>query len=150
MGTIKLITAINAPIDRCFDVARDIDIHQISTQKTNERAIAGRTSGLCQLNDEITWEASHFWIRQKLTSKITQMSTPYFFEDIMIRGAFKSMEHQHYFEENKGITYMKDVFSFKAPFGLIGLIFDKLILKRYMTQFLITRNNVLKSIAEKA
>ena len=148
MSEINLITEINAPIQKCFDIARNVGIHQLSTSDTNEKAIAGRTSGLCELNDEITWEAKHLGIRQKLTVKITRMEAPFLFEDTMLKGAFKSMKHQHQFEEKEGRTYMFDVFRYQVPFGLIGLIFDLLVLKRYMRKFLESRNNFLKSVAE--
>ena len=59
MTTIILITKINASIEKCFDVLRDIGIHLISTAKTNEKVVAGKLNGLCDLNDEITWEANH-------------------------------------------------------------------------------------------
>ena len=41
MPTIQLETIINADIKICFDLSRSIDLHQISTAKTNEKAIAG-------------------------------------------------------------------------------------------------------------
>ncbi len=149
MTTIQLVTEISAPIDTCFDFSRDIDIHQLSTEKTNERAIAGRTSGLCELGATVTWEAKHFGIKQHLTVQITKLDKPYFFEDRMLKGAFKSMRHEHHFEEKNGKTIMRDQFEYEVPFGILGQVFDKIILKRYMTRFLLIRNKVLKSIAEK-
>ncbi|RYF13850.1 MAG: cell division protein, partial [Flavobacteriales bacterium] len=41
MTEIITSTTINAPIQLVFDCARSIDIHQLSTAKTNEKAIAG-------------------------------------------------------------------------------------------------------------
>jgi ligand-binding SRPBCC domain-containing protein len=149
MAEIRLTTEINASIEKCFDVSRDIDIHTKSTAKTNERAIAGRTSGLCELNDEITWEAKHFGIRQKLSVKITQFDYPIFFADKMLKGAFKSMSHEHHFEEKNGVTIMKDIFRYEAPLGFLGKIAEKLFLTNYMMRFLKERNKVLKEIAEK-
>jgi hypothetical protein len=46
MATIILDTIINAPIEKVFDLSRNIDLHIESTKQTGERAIAGRTSGL--------------------------------------------------------------------------------------------------------
>ena len=148
MTKIELCTEINAPIENCFDLARNIDVHQLSTSKTNERAIAGRLSGLCELNDEITWEAKHFGIKQKLTVRIIQLDFPFIFEDVMLKGAFKSMKHIHEFEFNNGSTIMKDNFQYEVPFGFIGRLFDKFVLKTYMTNFLIERNRILKNSAE--
>lgn len=148
MTEIILKTTINAPIETCFDLARNIDIHQLSTTKTNEKAIAGRTSGLCELNDEITWQAKHFGIKQQLTVKITQLEFPYRFEDQMLKGAFKSMHHIHRFECENNQTVMHDCFKYEVPFGVFGKIFNTFVLKSYMTKFLIERNRVLKEIAE--
>jgi len=121
----------------------------MSTANTNERAIAGRTSGLCELGDSITWEATHFNIRQKLTVEITQFDKPYSFEDRMVKGAFKSMKHEHRFEEKNGFTIMTDKFEYEVPLGLVGTLFDRLILNSYMRRFLIKRNDFIKSLAEK-
>ena len=135
-------------METCFDVARDIDIHKLSTKKTREEAISGRITGLCELGDTITWRATHLGIRQNLTVKITQFDRPLYFEDTMLKGAFKSMQHQHYFEEKNGTTIMKDTLKYSVPFGFIGKIFDTIYLKKYMLNFLLTRNAILKSVAE--
>ncbi len=149
MTRIQLTTEISAPIETCFDVSRDIDIHQLSTEGTNEKAIAGRTSGLCEQGDQVTWEAKHFGIKQQLTVQIVKVERPLYFEDRMLKGAFKSMRHEHHFEEKDGKTIMSDLFEYEVPFGIFGNIFDKLILKNYMNRFLKIRNRVLKSVAEK-
>lgn len=149
MAKIIIETIINAPIETCFNLCRDIDLHQVSTSKTRERAIAGRTSGLCESGDTITWEATHFGIKQQLTVKITKMDYPNYFEDIMLKGAFKSMKHRHYFLENSGNTLMKDIFEYETPLGFLGKLFDTIVLKHYMTAFLKERNSVIKQTAEK-
>ena len=77
MPIIELRTEINANIEIVFDLSRSIDLHKISTEYTNETAIAGKTSGLIGLNESVTWRAKHFWIYQKLTSKITEFNPLY-------------------------------------------------------------------------
>jgi ligand-binding SRPBCC domain-containing protein len=149
MTTIQLTTIINAPIEKCFDVSRDVRVHELSTGNTNEKAIAGRTSGLCELNDEITWKATHFGIRQKLSVKITKMEPPLFFEDQMLKGAFKSMRHEHHFRSFGETTEMTDKFYYEVPLGFLGKCFDKLVLKKYMTRFLMVRNQVIKEHCER-
>src|SRR5476651_485007 len=115
MPTIELHTEINAPIKRCFDLARSIDLHLISTKHTGEQAIAGKTSGLIELDETVTWRAKHFFIWQSLTSKITEFHSPDFFADEMIDGAFKSFRHEHYFFTVNDLTLMRDVFTFESP-----------------------------------
>jgi ligand-binding SRPBCC domain-containing protein len=148
MPTIHLTTEINAPVQRCFDLSRSIDLHVLSTQKTHEKAVGGITSGLINLNEEVTWRARHFGIWQQLTTRITAFNSPTFFEDKMVRGIFKKMEHQHFFEQQGLFTIMKDQFYFEAPFGVIGIIFSNCVLVHYLRSFLQERNSLIKQTAE--
>ena len=72
---------VEAVPERVFDLSRSIDLHVQSTGNTGEKAIAGCTSGLIELGESVTWEATHFGIRQRLTSKITAFERPRFFVD---------------------------------------------------------------------
>lgn len=148
MTLIHLSTVIHAPIERCFDLARSIDVHQRSTASTREKAIAGRTTGLIEQGETVTWEAYHLLMHRQLTVIITEMNRPYFFRDEMLRGTFASMHHEHLFSEHNGSTLMQDNFFYETPFGIAGAFFDLLVLKRYMTNFLVERNRVLKEYAE--
>ncbi|MBS1524227.1 MAG: SRPBCC family protein [Bacteroidetes bacterium] len=148
MPKIELITQINAPIEKVFDLARDIDLHMESTKHTGEKAIAGKTSGLIGLGETVTRRAKHFGIWQNLTSKITEFDRPNHFVDEMVEGAFKSFRHEHIFSENNGQTTMKDVFVFESPLGILGPLFNWLALTRYMTRLLEERNRVIRGASE--
>jgi ligand-binding SRPBCC domain-containing protein len=148
MTEIYLETLIDAPVNICFDLSRSIDLHQLTTVASNEKAIAGRTQGLIEKGESVTWQATHFFIKQKLTVKIIDMLKPYYFNDKMTRGAFKSMQHNHIFRPVDKQTLMIDEFEYTVPFGFIGKVFNRFILQRYMTKLLIHRNNFIKKIAE--
>jgi len=148
MPTIRLETLINADIQTCFDLSRSVDLHLESTKHTGETVIAGRTSGLIEFGETVTWRARHFGIRQTLTSKITVMQPPFLFVDEMLRGAFKSFRHEHHFNQLKGATLMTDIFIFEAPLGLLGAIANRLFLTSYMRDLLIKRNGMIKAHAE--
>ena len=60
MPKIELETNIRASVETVFDLSRCVDLHVESTAQTNERAVAGKTSGLLELGDTVTWEATHF------------------------------------------------------------------------------------------
>ncbi|MEO8877235.1 MAG: SRPBCC family protein, partial [Polyangiaceae bacterium] len=98
MPLIRIETFIAASPERCFDLARDVQAHLGSTSDTEERAVAGVTTGLLSEGDEVTWEAVHFGLRLRLTARITRFEKPHLFVDEMIRGAFESFEHEHRFE----------------------------------------------------
>lgn len=81
MPIINLSTYIKSTIEICFDLSTSIDLHKLSTSHTNEQAVGGVTKGLIKMNDFVTWQATHFGIRQKLTSKITAYDRPFHFRD---------------------------------------------------------------------
>jgi len=148
MPLIHLTTPIKAPIQVVFDLARNIDFHQESASKSREKAIGGRTTGLIELGETVVWQAVHFGIKQKLSTKITAMNAPRSFRDEMVFGAFKSLKHEHIFIEEDGMTKMIDLFHFEAPLGILGRLANVLFLKRYMKNFLLERNQALKAKAE--
>src|SRR5690606_21074152 len=108
MPVITVETLILASPQRCFDLARDIDVHCQSTSATKERAVAGVTSGLIGAGQSVTFEAVHFGVRQRLTSKITEFDAPHRFVDEMVEGAFASLRHVHEFEARGEHTLMRD------------------------------------------
>lgn len=148
MSVIRLHTRIEADIRKVFDLARDIGLHQKSTFRTGEKAIAGKTSGLIELGETVTWKARHLGVMQTLTTKIVAMQKPHHFTDVMLKGAFSSMKHQHLFRQEGRYTVMTDLFEFESPFGIIGQLFNAVFLKNYMKKFLLERNRLIKSTAE--
>jgi ligand-binding SRPBCC domain-containing protein len=145
---IDITTQINAPMQRVFDLSRSVDLHAASTAQTGERAVAGVTSGLMSLGQEVTWRARHFNIWQCLTSRITAFDPPTHFRDSLVRGPFRRFDHDHFFSQLGEITIMRDVFDFQSPFGILGRIADYLVLTRYLRHFLTTRNATIKEAAE--
>lgn len=139
---------IRAPRARVFDLARSVDAHQDTTGHTEERAIGGVTHGLICMGDEVTWEARHFRIRQRLRVRVTAFHRPKHFQDTMISGAFNRMVHDHEFAEHPMGTLMRDRFEFEAPLGFLGRIAEWLFLTSYLRRFLARRNEVLKQLAE--
>lgn len=148
MPVINLITKIKADRNIVFDLSRSIELHKISTEETNEEAIAGVTSGLIGQGEFVTWRAKHFGFYHELTSRITICQKPEIFADEMEKGIFKRFQHVHTFEEKDGETIMTDVFDYDSPLGILGKIADKLFLEKYMTYFLEKRNQTIKDFAE--
>ena len=148
MIRIQLTTVIEAPIERCFDLSRSVDLHTASTSRTGERAIAGVTAGLIGLGQEVTWSGRHFGFRVTHTSRITALEFPKYFQDSMVRGMFRSFCHDHYFETSEGRTLMKDVLMFEAPLGLLGRAAERLVLQKHMRRLLERRNVSIRRAAE--
>jgi ligand-binding SRPBCC domain-containing protein len=148
MTTINLTTKIKASKKVIFDLSRNIDIHKLSTAKSNESAIDGITSGLINKGETVTWRGKHFGIYLTHQSIISAMEIPTYFVDEMIEGEFKSFKHEHSFIDRKGFVMMIDKIQYQTPYGILGKLFDVLLLKKHLTNFITERNKVLKYLAE--
>jgi ligand-binding SRPBCC domain-containing protein len=129
-------------------MSRNIDVHKLSTVKSNETAIDGVTSGLIKVNETVTWRGKHFGFYLTHKSIIPVMEIPSYFVDEMVEGKFKSFKHEHSFIEGNGFVMMIDKIQYQTPYGIFGKLFDALILKKHLTNFILERNNVLKELAE--
>ena len=151
MVTLEDLTVIRAPIEQCFDLARSVEVHLAGNVHSGETAVAmaGVTSGPVGMSQRVTWRAKHFGVWHNLTSEITAMDRPVYFQDTMIHGIFQSMKHDHFFRPlASGETEMRDVFCFAAPLSALGRLAEIAFLRRYMQGLLRERNAVLKEIAE--
>lgn len=135
-------TSIAAPVELCFDLALDVDVHAESAAFSGERVVEpGRTSGVLQVGDLLTFEGRHFGIRQRFTTRITEADRPLRFVDEMVRGFFRRLRHVHEFHPRDGCTLMRDVLEFEGAFAFI--------LERHMTWFVTTKQQHLKEIIER-
>ncbi|MFF1251699.1 SRPBCC family protein [Pseudarthrobacter sp. NPDC058329] len=136
-------TRVSLPRAELFDLARSVDVHKDSMAESLEEAVAGVTSGLLSLNEEVTWRAWHFGVPLEMTSRITEMQSPDYFVDEQVQGPFRRFRHVHEFRQDSTGTTMVDRVEFTAPFGPIGRLVEKLVLARYLQNLIETRNRHL-------
>lgn len=149
MALVELGTEIDAPVDRVFDLARDVDLHRASMGRYGEEAVGGVTSGLVGLGEEVMLQARHFGRRWTLTSRVTAFEPPWFFRDSLVRGPFARFDHEHRFvETGERRTLMIDRFEYTPPLGVLGRLADHLFLERYMRRVLGERQQAIKGAAE--
>jgi ligand-binding SRPBCC domain-containing protein len=148
MPEILIETEIAASPERCFDLSRSIDLH-VATQKGHaETAVAGRTSGLIELGESVTWSARHFLVRWRMTSRIVAFDRPRSFRDAADPWPFARFEHDHFYRASGSRTLMVDRVVFASPFGWLGRIVDRLVMKRHLTKLLAERAEAIKQCAE--
>jgi hypothetical protein len=148
---IEETTLIHAPIERCFDLSRSVEVHLLSNVHSGEQALAtsGITTGLVGLHQRVTWRAKHFGVWQNLTSETTALDAPIYFHVTMVQGIFRSMQADHFFHAlSPSVTEMKDVFRVVAPLPILGPLAEHLFLRRYMLGLLRERNAIIKRVAE--
>lgn len=149
MALIELSTHILASPETCCRLSLSTEAHLGSMAHTGERVVSGRSSGIFQAGDTVVWEARHLGRTRRLEVRISRIDFPNYFRDEMIRGDFRKMIHDHYFEaDERGGTLMRDEFRYEVPFGLAGKLVDRCYLRAYMRRLLQTRNRHLKALAE--
>jgi ligand-binding SRPBCC domain-containing protein len=147
MPTIHLTTFIAAPAKRVFDLSRNISVHKVSMEQTGEKVIGGITSGLIKQDETVTWQARHLFKTRVFTSRITEMLPFEKFTDKMVKGDFKSFEHEHHFKPIQNGTLLIDILRFETPYGLIGKLVNKFYLVKYIEKLIRMRNDVIKNYA---
>jgi ligand-binding SRPBCC domain-containing protein len=148
MASIRVETLIEAPIERCFDLARSVEAHVASTAKTAERVVGGKSDGLFELGDSVTWEARHFGLRLRQGSTITRSEPPHVFVDEGTSGPLGHFRHVHQFVPEHGATLMVDKFEYELPLRLGGGLADRLVVERHVRRLLTDRAAYLKQEAE--
>jgi ligand-binding SRPBCC domain-containing protein len=148
MPNIHLTTFIAAPVERVFDLSRNIDLHKESMTKHKEEAVAGTRFGLIEKDETVTWKAKHLFKTRVLRTKITEMVKPMVFVDEQAKGDFKMLKHEHHFKPCENGTIMIDVIHFETPYGAMGRWFNALYLTRYIKKLIEQRNQTIKEFAE--
>lgn len=145
---IVLQTRIDAPLERCFDLARSIDFHVQSASSTKEQAVGGVTSGLIAEGQEVEWKAKHFGLWWKMRVRITDFRRPDYFQDRMVKGPFSSFTHDHSFRREADRTLMVDRIRFRSPLPVAGRLIDAMVVASHLRKFVESRNAALKTAAE--
>jgi ligand-binding SRPBCC domain-containing protein len=136
----RVVTELDASPDRAFTLSLDISAHERSMAGSSERAVAGTTSGRIGLGETVTWRARHFGIVWRMTSRITALEAPHRFVDEQVRGPFARFHHLHRFEPSARGTRMVDEIEFRAPFGPLGRLAERVALARYLPRLIAERN----------
>ena len=150
MARIDLTIDVGASPEICFDLSRNIDFHMRTLEETNERAVAGRTSGLIEIGETVTWRGRHFGFYLHHTAKITRFDRPSHFRDEMTAGWFSSFVHDHHFEAIGAGTRMRDIVEFHSPAGPVGRAIDRWLVTDHLSKLIRSRQELIRLEAEKA
>lgn len=148
--TVRILveTRIAAPPERCFDLARSIDLHLVTSASTREIAVGGVTRGLIGLGERVTWRARHFGVWWRATSEIVAFDRPRSFTDGMTRSPFARFHHEHSFEAVEGGTLMRDDVSLASPLGPLGRVADALLVGPHIRRLIADRAEDIRRVAE--
>lgn len=148
METIRIQTWVNAPMERCFKLALSIDLHQFSAASSGDSVSSRLKSGLLGVDDTVTWSGWHFGVPVRHTTVIDVCRPSMYFRDVMVEGVFEHFSHEHHFAVMDDGTRIRDEVRFAAPWGVLGQVAEKLVLRRHLIRFLKRRNALIKRVAE--
>jgi ligand-binding SRPBCC domain-containing protein len=140
---IHLVTDLDAPVERSFDVSLDLDLEVRAGAPYGTRIArgSGRSGGVIALGETVTWQAWHFGLPFSHTSRITEHERPRRFVDVMERGVFAEFRHEHTFEPLRGgRTRMIDDLHYRVPLGALGRLAERLFVDARLRRLLQERN----------
>jgi len=148
MFVVRDYEHVNAPIERCFQLATHLQlVSDVLGMKAVERNGA-RSEGLVAGGDRVVWYGWKFGLPHMHESVISRYDPPIFFQDTMERGRFKRFQHDHQFNEVGGHTLMVDYVRFSLPMGLAGRLVGRQIVVPHVVKLLRTRLLLLRRLAE--
>jgi ligand-binding SRPBCC domain-containing protein len=143
---IHLVTDLDAAPARAFDASLDLDLELRAGAPYRTRIAArpgrsGASGGLIGPGQTVTWQARHFGLPWRHTSRITEHERPRRFVDEMERGAFAAYRHEHTFEALPGgRTRMTDDVDYRVPLGPLGRLAVRLFVDHRLRRLLSERN----------
>ena len=77
-------------------------------------------------------------------SRIEEVRPFTYFREVLIAGGFRHFEHEHHFAPMDDGTRVRSEVRFSAGFGPLGLLLERILLRRYVMKLLIKRHMRLK------
>jgi hypothetical protein len=147
MMTIRITKMVKAPMDRCFQLSRSIDLRRVSGS-LNTEPVAGPTSGLIRSGDSVTWRRSSFLKSSDHTTVLDVFRQPSYYNEVMVEGPYKSYEHDHHFAPFNDGTRIREEIRLVLPYGWLGRIAARLYLRKRIVRQLEQQIAKLKQVAE--
>lgn len=85
-------------------------------------------------------------IKTTWVTEITHVKEMQYFVDEQRVGPYDMWHHEHFLEEIKGGVLMKDIISYKPPYGLLGSMANYLLIKKKLKNIFNYRRQSLEKI----
>lgn len=148
MPSIHITTFIAAPIERVFDLSRNLTIYKVFMQNRKETFSSGAASNLIAHGETLTFHARHFGKTRLVTTRVIDLKKPSSFVHEQVKGDLVHFKHEQHFKSVENGTIMIDLIDFESPRDVIGKVIGKLYMKSYLEQFMNTRNKLIQQYAE--
>jgi ligand-binding SRPBCC domain-containing protein len=137
MITIRLTTWVNAPMERCFRLATSVHFNRATRP-------ASAAADAFQVGDTFDRSGWKLGLRMSNTSRIEEVRPFTYFREVMVDGGFRWFEHEHHFTPVDDGTRVRSEVRFSEGMGPVGLLLERVLLRRYVMKLLMERHMRLK------
>jgi ligand-binding SRPBCC domain-containing protein len=114
-----------------------------------EKSRVVQTARISEVGSQAIIEANIFGpIKSRWIAEHTEYNPPYSFEDIQIRGPFRSWRHRHLIKPNENGAVLRDEITFEPPLGVVGRLLAGGLIKRRLERLFDYRHDVTRRACE--
>lgn len=147
MQTFIKSSYINCDVKSLFDF--HIDTNNLQKITPNDTKVELLTKDFKPIVSQILKiKATKYFIPMNWEVKIEKIDEPNLLVDLALKSPFAFWEHKHIFIKHGNMSELKDVVTFKMPFGFIGKLLEVFVIKDLQKMFDF-RHKITKEILEK-
>ena len=87
-------------------------------------------------------------IKMRWVARHTVYDPPHMFEDVQVKGPFRSWRHRHIVESNADGALLRDLINYEPPLGFLGRAFAPLVVERRLRKLFDYRHEVTRKWCE--
>lgn len=148
MVNIHITTFVQAPVQRVYDLARNISVLKSSLRDTPAEVNSGAGGHLFSPGDTLTFQSRNLGKTRTVTARITEMDGKSLFTEEQVKGDLKSFRHAHHFKETENGTIMIDLIECEGPRDFIGSLAGERALRRFIERIAGKRIAQIRQYAE--
>lgn len=148
MPRIHLTTFIAAPVERVFDLSRNLTLYKLIFQNRKEGFTSGAASNLLAKGETVSIVSRLAGKSRLSIIRVMDMQRPLTFTEEQVKGDLDLYRHEHHFKPIENGTIVIDLLEFGSTKDLLGKMFGKFYLKRYLEELLGRRNEMVRAYAE--
>ncbi|MCB2196672.1 MAG: SRPBCC family protein [Bacteroidetes bacterium] len=148
MYELKRIQQIPITIEKAWDFfSKPENLAKITPSYMNFDILSRSDAGEMYPGMIISYRVSPlFNISVKWATEITQVRQHKYFIDNQIKGPYKIWHHEHHFKEIEGGIEMRDILFYEIPYGFLGKVLYRLMIKNRVEEIFNFRSTKIKEL----
>lgn len=149
MAIINITTFIQAPVEKVFELSRNLEMLRKSMVAIQPHITCSSTSnGVLAVGDRTTWKWKFFYKTRVTVLQVTKINSPVLMVQKQVEGNYKTMRMERHFKPCDNGTIMIDVIKFSLKMGMLGALFE-MPLQNHIKKAVKSYARFLKEQAEK-